>query len=64
MIYAANYRGISGFPKRAPAGRVGETYDAEFRTDAPQELVLGFYLPGPKLHTTETLVFTAPKALP
>ncbi len=43
---------------------VGETYDAEFETDAPQELILDFYLPGPKVHTTETLVFAAPKALP
>ena len=42
---------------------VGETYDAEFETDVPKELVLDFYLPGPKVHTTETLVFAAPKAL-
>lgn len=41
---------------------VGETYDAEFETDVPKELVLDFYLPGPKAHTTETLVFTAAKA--
>lgn len=41
---------------------VGETYDAEFEADAPKELVLDFYLPGPKVHTTETLVFAAPKA--
>jgi FtsP/CotA-like multicopper oxidase with cupredoxin domain len=43
---------------------VGETYDAEFETDAPKELILDFYLPGPKVHTTQTLVFAAPKALP
>jgi FtsP/CotA-like multicopper oxidase with cupredoxin domain len=43
---------------------VGETYDAEFETNAPQELVLDFYLPGPKLHATETLLFAAPKASP
>ena len=42
---------------------VGETYDAEFETDVPEELVLDFYLPGPKVHTTETLVFAAPKPL-
>lgn len=42
---------------------VGETYDAEFKTNAPQELVLDFYLPGPKIHTTQTLVFAPPKAL-
>ena len=41
---------------------VGEAYDAEFEADAPTELVLDFYLPGPKVHTTETLVFTAAKA--
>ena len=41
---------------------VGETYDAEFETDAPKQLVLDFYLPGPKVHTTQTLAFTAPKA--
>ncbi|MGE5723630.1 MAG: hypothetical protein ACM34G_00540, partial [Acidobacteriota bacterium] len=42
---------------------VGETYDAEFETDAPKELLLDFYLPGPKVHTTETLVFAPAKAL-
>ncbi|HSB74082.1 MAG TPA: multicopper oxidase domain-containing protein, partial [Terriglobales bacterium] len=53
--------------KSAPAETpltVGETSDAEFETDVPKELLLDFYLPGPKLHTTETLVFAAPKALP
>jgi hypothetical protein len=42
---------------------VGETYDAEFETDVPKELLLDFYLPGPKVHTTETLVFAAKKTL-
>ena len=41
---------------------VGETYDAEVEADASKELVLDFYLPGPKVHTTETLVFAAAKA--
>jgi len=41
---------------------VGETYDAEVEADAPKELVLDFYLPGPKVHTTETLVFATAKA--
>lgn len=42
---------------------VGETYDAEFKTDTPQELILDFYLPGPKLHSTQTLLFAPSKAL-
>ena len=41
---------------------VGETYDAEFEADVPKELLLDFYLPGPKVHTMQTLVFAAPKA--
>jgi len=49
----------------APAGiqtaefriTVGETYDFEFEASAPQELALEVYLPGPKLHATQGLVF-------
>jgi FtsP/CotA-like multicopper oxidase with cupredoxin domain len=42
---------------------VGETYDVEFEADVPKELLLDFYLPGPKIHTTQTLVFAAAKAV-
>jgi FtsP/CotA-like multicopper oxidase with cupredoxin domain len=40
---------------------VGETRDVEFQTDKEQELSLDFYLPGPKTHTVQTLVFNEPK---
>jgi hypothetical protein len=40
---------------------VGETRDFEFETDKAQELMLDFYLPGPKTHTVQTLVFSDPK---
>jgi FtsP/CotA-like multicopper oxidase with cupredoxin domain len=36
---------------------VGETYDFEFESSTPQELTLDVYLPGPKTHSTQTLVF-------
>ncbi len=38
---------------------VGETFDIEYETPTPQELALEVYLPGPKLRTTQALVFTA-----
>jgi manganese oxidase len=38
---------------------VGETYDFEFEANAPQELALEVYLPGPKLRATQGLVFAA-----
>ncbi|HSB75356.1 MAG TPA: hypothetical protein VLC12_06880, partial [Terriglobales bacterium] len=47
---------VKSTPAQTPI-TVGETYDAEFETDAPKELILDFYLPGPKVHTTQTLVF-------
>lgn len=37
---------------------VGETYDAEFSSPNPQELVLDLFLPGQKIHTSQTLVFS------
>ncbi|HJS97485.1 MAG TPA: multicopper oxidase domain-containing protein [Terriglobales bacterium] len=55
-------RAIHPAPAETPI-TVGETYDAEFETDVPKELLLDFYLPGPKVHTTETLVFAAKKTL-
>ena len=36
---------------------VGETYDFEFESAAPQELMLDVYLPGPKIHSSQTLLF-------
>jgi FtsP/CotA-like multicopper oxidase with cupredoxin domain len=36
---------------------VGETYDVEFLTATPQELLLDLLLPGQKVHTTQTLLF-------
>ncbi len=53
---------VKSTPAETPI-TVGETYDAEFETDAPKELILDFYLPGPKVHTTETLVFAVAKTL-
>jgi FtsP/CotA-like multicopper oxidase with cupredoxin domain len=50
--------------KSAPAEMqitVGETYDVEFESPTAQELLFDVYLPGPKIHTTQTLVF-APAA--
>jgi len=38
---------------------VGETYDFEYQANAPEELVLEVYLPGPKLRVTQTLMFAA-----
>jgi FtsP/CotA-like multicopper oxidase with cupredoxin domain len=38
---------------------VGETFDVEFTADSPQELSLEVYLPGPKLRTTQGLIFAA-----
>jgi manganese oxidase len=40
---------------------VGETYDFEYEATSPQELVMQGYLPGPKLLTTQTLLFAAPR---
>ena len=37
---------------------VGETYDVEFSTATPQELLLDLLLPAQKIHTTQTLAFT------
>lgn len=36
---------------------VGETYDVEFSTATPQDLLLDLLLPGQKIHTTQTLAF-------
>ena len=36
---------------------VGETYDVEFSTATPQELLLDLLLPGQKVHTSQTLLF-------
>jgi hypothetical protein len=38
---------------------VGETYDVEFSTPTPQDLLLDLLLPGQKIHTTQTLAFLA-----
>lgn len=40
---------------------VGETYDVEFSSAAPQELLFDLLQPGSKVHTTQTFVF-APAA--
>jgi manganese oxidase len=37
---------------------VGETYDVEFSTATPQDLLLDLLLPAQKIHTTQTLAFT------
>jgi RNA polymerase sigma factor (sigma-70 family) len=39
---------------------VGETYDVEFSTSTPQDLLLDLLLPAQKIHTTQTLSFVAP----
>ena len=39
---------------------VGETYDVEFLTPNPQDLVLEVLLPGQKIHISQTLAFTVP----
>ena len=39
---------------------VGQTYDAEFSTDTPQDFLLELMLPGLKMRTSQTLVFTTP----
>jgi FtsP/CotA-like multicopper oxidase with cupredoxin domain len=36
---------------------VGETYDVEFSTAMPQDLLLDLLLPAQKIHTTQTLAF-------
>lgn len=36
---------------------VGETYDVEFSTPTPKELLLDLLLPGQKIHTSQTLLF-------
>jgi manganese oxidase len=36
---------------------VGETYDVEFSTSRPRELLLDLLLPGQKIHTSQTLLF-------
>jgi len=41
---------------------VGETYDVELTSDTAQDLLLDLFLPGPKIHTSETLSFAAPIA--
>ncbi len=38
---------------------VGETYDFEYEATTSQELSLEVYLPGPKLRSTQGLIFTA-----
>ena len=40
---------------------VGETYDIEFTSLVPQELLFDLLQPGSKIHTTQTFVF-APAA--
>ncbi len=37
---------------------VGETYDVEFLSENPQELLLDLLLPAQKIHTSQTLLFT------
>jgi FtsP/CotA-like multicopper oxidase with cupredoxin domain len=37
---------------------IGETYDFEFESRTPAEFSLEVYLPGPKIRTTQALVFT------
>ena len=37
---------------------IGETYDFEFESKTPAEFSLEVYLPGPKIRTTQALVFT------
>lgn len=39
---------------------VGETYDTEFSTDTPQDILLELLLPGLRIRTTQTLVFAHP----
>ena len=41
---------------------VGETYDVEFSTATPQDLLLDLLLPAQKIHTMQTLTFTAASA--
>jgi FtsP/CotA-like multicopper oxidase with cupredoxin domain len=36
---------------------VGETYDVEFSSNTAQDLLLDLFLPGQKIHTTQTLSF-------
>ena len=42
---------------------VGETYDVEFSSPAPQDLLLDLLLPAQKIHTTQTLAFKAATAI-
>ena len=39
---------------------VGETYDVQFRSAGPQDLILDLLLPGQKIHTSQTLSFARP----
>jgi FtsP/CotA-like multicopper oxidase with cupredoxin domain len=39
---------------------VGETYDVEFSSPGPQDLILDLLLPGQKIHTSQTLSFAQP----
>ncbi len=39
---------------------VGETYDVEFTQEKPADLLLDLFLPGQKIHTTQTLTFSEP----
>jgi len=39
---------------------VGETYDVELTVPTAQELLLDLFMPGQKMHTLQTLVFTDP----
>jgi len=39
---------------------VGETYDVEFSTDTPQDLLLDLLLPAQKIHVSQTLAFLPP----
>jgi len=41
---------------------VGETYDVEFSAAAVQDLLLDLFLPGPKIHASQTLSFAAASA--
>jgi len=51
---------LTPYPSKAQLTvSVGETYDVQFSTDTPQDLLLDLLLPAQKIHTTETLAFTA-----
>jgi hypothetical protein len=42
-----------------PTKRGARLYDVEFSTATPQDLLLDLLLPAQKIHTTQTLAFTA-----